>query len=255
MRLALKIFLVFFITAYLVVVLGFVGKQYNEVLCKGIEIIVRDSLERGLVTKSDIRNLIKLDHPEVAGLPVSEIDMAGIEESLNGFAAINNAQVYTDVKGSLMVEVSQRNPVVRIEDRNHEHFYLDEEGFVIPANLDYAPHVLHINGEIAGSYRNEVRVSGNEASLMSNVLRIASYIHSDPFWKSQIVQVYVNKNEEFELIPRVGSQIIFFGNADRMENKFFKLKTLYREGFSHMGWNQYETINLKYNNQVICTKR
>ena len=90
---------------------------------------------------------------------------------------------------------------------------------------------------------------------MEDVLKMAVYIHEDPFWKSQIVQVYVRRNGEFELIPRVGSQIILFGNADRMETKFFKLKTLYREGFSHTGWNQYEIINLKYTSQVICTKK
>ena len=260
MKLVVKIVMIFLVMAYLVVVLGFVGRQYDGVICEGMEIVVRDSLERGLVTSDDVKNLVRLEHPEVAGMLVSEIDKAGIEESLKGFPAISNAQVYTNVQGRLIIELSQRSPVARIEDRDHQLYYLDAEGYVIPTNLNYAPHILYINGEIPARYRKEKRVGPNSnvednSTFMKDVLKLAKYIHSDPFWKSQIVQVYVKTNGEFELIPRVGSQIILFGSTDGMENKFFKLKTLYHDAFSHMGWNQYEIINLKYNNQVICTKR
>jgi len=243
-----------FVTIYLVVVLGFVEKQYDGVLCKGMDIIVSDSLERGLVTAEDVKNIVRLDHPKVAGMPVTSIDVSGIEESLNRFPAISNAQVYTDIQGHLMIELSQRIPVARIEDRDHQHYFLDAEGYVIPAVMEYSPHVLHINGEIPGKYRQATRITaGNK--LMEDILKMSGYIHADPFWKSQVVQIYVHRNGEFELIPRVGAHIILFGSADRMETKFFKLKTLYTEGFSHTGWNQYEKINLKYLNQVICTKR
>ena len=252
--------MVLFISAYLVVVLGFAGKQYESVLCGGMDVIVHDSLERGLVNAADVKSLIRLDHGEVAGMSLTDIDAAGIEANLNQFPAISCAQVYTDIKGRLMVEITQRTPVTRVEDRDHQHYYLDAEGYVIPANLDYAPHLLHINGEIPGKHRKQKNIiteeeNGSEDRLMGDILKLAVYIHSDPFWKSQIVQVYVKQDGEFELVPRVGSQIILFGDADRMETKFFKLKTLYREGFSYTGWNQYEIINLKYTDQVICTKR
>ena len=249
-----------FIAAYLFVVLGFVGKQYNELLCKGMEVIIRDSIERGLVTSLDVKNLVRLEHSEVAGIPISSVDATGIEESLNGIPAISNAQVYTNIEGKLMIELSQRTPIARIEDSKHSKYYLDEDGYVIPATMDYTPHILHINGHIPGKYRNEKRIPADntkstEGSMMNDLIKIAGYINGSPLWKSQIVQVYVNEKGEFELIPRVGSQIILFGSADQIHAKFFKLETLYKEGFTHTGWNQYEIINLKYKNQVICTKR
>jgi cell division protein FtsQ len=96
----------------------------------------------------------------------------------------------------------------------------------------------------------------NEApGVMGPLLEMADLIQSDPFWDSQIVQVYVNGKGEYELIPRVGSHIILLGTGEQIETKFFKLRTLYEEGFSRQGWNQYEIINLKYDKQVICTKR
>lgn len=249
-----------FIASYLFVVLGFIGKQYNEVICKGMEVIVRDSLDRELVTTEDVKNLVRLEHSEVAGIPIRSVDATGIEESLIGFPAISNAQVYTNIEGKLIIEICQRTPVARIEDSNHARYFVDRDGYIIPANMDYTPHMLHINGQIPGTYRNEKRIppenGKNEgSSMMNDLIKLAGYINGSPLWRSQIVQVYVSGKGEYELIPRVGSQIILFGNAEQMEAKFIKLETLYKEGFTHTGWNQYEIINLKYKNQVICTKR
>jgi cell division protein FtsQ len=57
------------------------------------------------------------------------------------------------------------------------------------------------------------------------------------------------------LIPRVGAHIIKFGKFDHHLIKFRKLKAFYTEGLNHIGWNDYEIINLKYANQIICKKK
>jgi cell division protein FtsQ len=254
-----RILMMLFAGIYLVVMLGFADRQYEGVLCNGVKIMVRDSLERGLVSASDISSLIRLGHGEVAGRPIGELDIRAMEESLRQYPAISWVEVYTNIQGKLMVEVQQRIPLARIEDRDHQHYYIDAGGHVVPAITDYTPHLLHINGYIPGEYRKAKNIltdaGRQEGGLMSGILELAAFIHSDPFWRSQIVQVYVNEKQEFELVPRVGSQIILFGDAEGLETKFFKLETLYREGLTHAGWNQYEIINLKYRNQVICTKR
>jgi cell division protein FtsQ len=87
-----------------------------------------------------------------------------------------------------------------------------------------------------------------------DVYTLARFISGDSFWKAQIEQIYVNNQFEIELIPRVGSHIIEIGTAENIEEKFENLKLLYLEGFNKIGWNQYERINLKYKNQVVCTK-
>ena len=87
------------------------------------------------------------------------------------------------------------------------------------------------------------------------VLDLANYIQDDELWDSQVVQIYYNRNGDFELIPRVGAHQIIFGEAVDIAGKFQKLRILYEEGLKYEGWNNYEKINLKYNHQVICTKR
>ena len=245
---------------YLVLVLGFVENKYEDVVCKGIEVWVHDSLENQFVDGEDIRKLIMQDHPGLVGAALSKLNTGQIEGLLLGEKAVKNAQVYKTVDGLLVVEITQRIPVIRVQDRDHQDFYLDSKGFVIPPVGSYAPHMLMANGYIDGRYRKMQNVLSEEdqdpkAGTMKGLLDLASFIDRDPFWKSQIVQIYLNNKEEFELIPRVGSHIILFGTSEQIEDKFSKLWALYNEGFSQKGWNQYEIINLKYDKQVICTKR
>lgn len=251
-----NIFFSLLILTYMLVVLGFVKDAHDGVRCNGIDVVIRDSLEHGFINESDVRSLIRLEHPNIAGTPLSNIDAAEMEENLSLVPVIKSAQVYKTVEGRLVVELAQRTPIVRVQDRDNRQYLLDSEGNVIPSTGGYTPHILLVNGEIGGTFGKKKNVlESSRDSIMRDIIALANFIAGDPFWNAQIVQIYVNRKKEFELIPRVGAQIILFGDRSRMEQKFFKLETLYREGFRQKGWNQYEIINLKYNHQVICTKR
>jgi len=88
-----------------------------------------------------------------------------------------------------------------------------------------------------------------------DILELGKKIHGDEFWGSQIVQIYLNRQGKFELIPRVGAHLILLGDITELDNKFEKLEVLYKKAFPVEGWNNYERIDLRYKNQVVCTKR
>ena len=71
----------------------------------------------------------------------------------------------------------------------------------------------------------------------------------------QVEQIYINSEREFELIPRIGNQLIIFGDIDNYEYKFGKLKSFYLKTLPYVGWNTYNEINIQYSNQIICKKR
>jgi len=87
------------------------------------------------------------------------------------------------------------------------------------------------------------------------IYKFCNYLSENEFWNDQVVQIYVNLRGEYELIPRVGAHHILLGSMDQWEKKLRNLELLYEQGLSKYGWNTYQTINLKYTNQVICTKR
>jgi cell division protein FtsQ len=180
-----------------------------------------------------------------------------IENKIRGIKYIKRAEVYQTVGGELVVDIHQRNPVVRIIDRSGQGFYIDKEGYIIPLSANYSPYVMVVNGAIGERYRRVSNIYDldQENNLLMDIYNMVMYIRSDKFWEAQIVQIYVNGKGEFELIPRVGAHIIEFGKAEDIEEKFEKLWILYNEGFYNTGWNQYDKISLKYKNQAVCTKR
>ena len=96
----------------------------------------------------------------------------------------------------------------------------------------------------------------SNASVLDDIYELAKYLASDSLMSGLITQAYVNEEREIELYPAVGNQKIIFGDATGIEDKFEKLKTFYKEGLNSINnWNKYSTINLKYKNQVVCTKK
>ncbi len=89
---------------------------------------------------------------------------------------------------------------------------------------------------------------------MNNLYRLGMFIMKNDFLKALIEEVYVNKNGEFELIPRLRNQLIIFGTTENMNEKFERLMIFYKKGLSITGWQRYNVINIKFRNQVICSK-
>ena len=56
------------------------------------------------------------------------------------------------------------------------------------------------------------------------------------------------------MIPQITKQKIYFGNTNDMEIKFKKLELFYKNILPTKGWNYYESVNLKFKNQIVCNK-
>jgi cell division protein FtsQ len=138
---------------------------------------------------------------------------------------------------------------------------LDERGELLRHSNRYCAHVLVASGDIKlRPNQNAYNVLTDDTppgtrNIMRELFDLASYINGDKFWKAQIQQIYLNENGDFELIPLVGAHLIIFGAFDKPEAKFARLASFYRNGLNVKGWNTYKTINLKYEPQVVATKR
>jgi cell division protein FtsQ len=90
--------------------------------------------------------------------------------------------------------------------------------------------------------------------MLSAIFLLARLIQADKFLEAQTEQIFINEHHEIELVPKIGNQLILLGNSNRMEEKLRKLKAFYTEGIRYNGWETYQSINLKYKNQIVCTK-
>jgi cell division protein FtsQ len=249
--------------AYLISVMGFISSKERTQHVTSLKIRIADSSEIQFVHTAEIKKLLEQKKFSLSGTLSHDIDLEGIERSLISRQIISKAEAYITEPGVLHVDIRQKSPFVRIYNRMGQGYYLDPEGNIIPLTLNFSPFVLVVNGNISEPFRVGQTMNIFDAKhdtlpraqkTIYDVYRLASFIHRDKFWNAQIEQVYVNSKFEYELIPRVGSQVIELGDAENLQEKFENLKLLYLEGFNKIGWNEYQRVSLKYKNQVVCTK-
>lgn len=190
-----------------------------------------------------------------------ETDFEAIEAHLMEIPEVKTADVFTFPGGVWKIQISLRQPIARIFNLDGSSCYLDRDGTLMPFSSHYTAHVLTISGNINETdYSKDVDNIINNDSLktieiLDDLYQLSSYVCSDEFLSAQFTQVYVNTYDEFELIPRVGNHRILFGNATNIAGKFKKLQIFYQEGLSRAGWENYDTINVMYRSQVVCSRR
>jgi len=249
MRGILKILCWIGIAAWFVVILGFVSSRADEVICNRIDVLLSDTAQCRFVSDADIRAMLRDEGLEIQGYPLKEINTWDLEKLLEENAYIKEAEVSTDISGRMEIRLEQRIPLVRIMPDGRRGYYLDTEGKILPLSDQFVPHIFLVSGHISQPDEDE------GTNQLEEIHQFCTYVTDHPFWSEQIVQLYVNRKGEYELIPRVGAHQILMGSLDQWERKLRNLELLYEQGFSAYGWNTYGTINLKYSNQVICTKR
>ncbi|MFW5656630.1 MAG: cell division protein FtsQ/DivIB [Bacteroidota bacterium] len=250
------------ILLYVLLISGFVNRRQELTLCNVIEVNVADSLMNRLIEPGEIVEFIDKKQNKIRGYPIGPINSLELEEKIKEFPAVKDAQVYKTINGTLCVNVIQRKPILRVIDKKGFGYYIDKEGVLLPLVNHYSAHLIVANGNIPAIDRSNLNqpVFGMDRKQIAvqtlfELHDFANYIYDDPFWKSQFVQVYRNAKGEYELIPRVGSHIIELGTMEDYQYKLHKLEGLYFKGLNALGWNEYERINLKFSNQVVCTKR
>lgn len=174
-------------------------------------------------------------HPD--SVLLDDVSFKGIEDLLLSHPSIKSAIVYSDMNGKVCIKVKQRKPIVRIQSEK-DGFYLDEDGLRMPLSDEYTARMLLVTGDV------------NTISL-EDVFFITDKIYKDEFLKKQIVQIDV-KESEMLMLTRLGEQLEF-GKVKNVKEKFEKLMLYYEKGNSQN--KEYKVLNLKYKNQIVCTKK
>jgi cell division protein FtsQ len=247
---------------YFLVLLPLVGAKKKDIACESINVAISDNTNNYFVQEADVLSMLDDKGILLKGYAIDSINRDRLEELLLQHPSVKNAEVYGTLNGELNIAIEQRNPILRVINSFGESYYIDEEGALMPMSSKYSAHVLVANGQVPFTYtqrqKDGLKIVNEDFTdnkdVLSELYTLARFIYADDFWKAQIEQIYV-KHVEYELVPRVGAHIVEFGGIEEYPQKFRKLKALYTQGMPKTGWNKYDKVNLKYSNQVICTKR
>ena len=191
------------------------------------DIVVRYLRESNFINQS---NLIRV--------PIYDL-----ENKLRFHPSVENAEVSSDIKGRVEINLQQRIPIIRIQKKSSkESYYIDNSGKKMMLSPDYTAKVLVATGSI-------------DIHDFPQIFQLAKFITESDFWSLQILEIYVKKDKNVLLTPRVGHHKIEIGKIDNLDKKFSKLFLFYKNGLSPVDWNKYSSINLKFKNQIVCTKK
>ncbi|MDR0412864.1 MAG: hypothetical protein LBH61_03560 [Dysgonamonadaceae bacterium] len=231
-----------FLTTYLAFAVIFLNPKVNtEEKCDRLQIEVVHASGSSCLNEAQMKQFLQTAHLNPVGKNRSEIDLEAIEKTLKENKLIKKVEAYKAVDGTVRIKVYPRTPVLRV--MAEKNYYLDEEGETMPVPAGSAAYIPLATGNISEAYaRNQ---------LYAFVL----FLQKNKFWDSQITQINVLPDRDIELITRVGDHRILLGKIEDHEENLDKLKLFYEKGLNKTGWNRYSVINLKYKNQIVCTKR
>ena len=256
MKKVLKISLWMVGLAGISVLVGFIEKEHQKITCKSIEVILDYNDSDPLIDADMIKADVYKTYDTLIGKRISEINQVQIEDFVAQNNYVKNAEVYSTLNGHLKIKVTQKEPLLRIMNQKGENYYLDINASLMPVKSGYSTRLLVATGYIKTAYSDTVGLINIENfPELQNLYQLALYVRSSEFLSAQIEQIYVTENGEYELVPKVGRQLIEFGDISDMEQKFDNLISFYQKGMKKAGWDTYKTINLKYRNQVVCTKK
>ena len=243
MKKILYIILALLLLAYLCAsVYYFTNKKPNITLCENVEIVIADSLEKYFLNEKDIVTYLTRANLYPLNKKSDEINTYQIEEALLKNETIESAEVVQSVSGKVTIKILQRMPVLHVFSSGG-NYYVDKTGQTMPSQLGQAMLVPVASGNIEKSF------------AVSELYKFALFLQNDAFWNDQITQIYVRSARDVELVPRVGSHRILLGSLDDFEKKLRNLRRFYEQVIPKMGWEKYSVINLKYRNQIVCTKK
>lgn len=220
--------------------------------CKAIEINITGADNNLFVDEADIMNSIKaIEQGNPVGKSIGSFNLEKMEAGLKKNIWVKGAELFFDNNEVLRVKVQEREPIARIFTAGGNTFYIDQELTMLPLSEKFSARL-----PVFTNFPSDTKVlSKPDSILLNDIKEVSLAIQKDSFCMALIDQVDITARREFEMIPKIGNQLIIFGNGSDVEEKFSKLKLFYKEVMAKAGWSNYSVINVQYRNQVVAKKR
>ncbi|MCU0421452.1 MAG: hypothetical protein MUC81_01480 [Bacteroidia bacterium] len=234
--------------------MAFVNKMEGNIKCTAINVHITSDAPAGFVDREMVLKSVMPggNESKILGSKIEELDVSKIENKLLRNPMIKWAEVYTDMNGKLDIHIKQRRPILRILNAFGESYYIDEDGLKMPLSPDFTAQVPVASGYI---FEHNTGKDSMQSFIGKELFKIATYVDKDTFWNAQIEQIFVTAENEFNLYPSIGDQVILFGNSTDIEDKFARLFLFYKEAMTRIGWSTYSSISVEYKNQIVGKRK
>ena len=209
----------------------------RKVVEPNIEFIGENKL---FITEATVSKLLIVNQESVTEQPKEIIDLNVLETALNSNPMIKKAEVFMSVNAELSAEIEQKRPIARVN--TNASYYIDDEGSYMPLSSNYSARVPLVTGNIK---KNDLKT----------VFHFAKIVDEDDFLKKHVIEIHQNDDESIDFKIRKSDFTVHLGTLKMLEKKINNFKAFYQKGLKDNILNNYKLVNLKFDKQVICTKK
>lgn len=174
---------------------------------------------------------------------VREINLGAIRNYINSLDKVESAQVFMLNNNKLQIRVTPMVPVARIWPASGRSYYINRQGKRIMASPRYSVNVPQLYGEVAPGASPQA------------LLPLLDYLREHPDMNRTISMISAVDTANIILVPAFRGPVINLGDASRTDSKFAHLQAFYHEVMPVKGWEYYDTISLKWDGQIVATRR
>lgn len=233
----------------LTLLLAAISKK-NRGECRDYKIEIKGAGNNLFIDQKDVEQmLVKATNGDIKGHPVASFNLHALEQMLEHNTWIDEAELYFDNRDVLHISVTEKEPVARLFTTTGNSFYIDSLGRSIPLSDKMSARVPVFTG-----FPGKKKLNSADSVLLDHVRVTANYIINDPFWLSQVAQVDITPERNFEMIPMVGNHLVRLGNGEQIDRKFHRLRVFYTQVLSKTGLDRYKLIDVQYKGQVVVSR-
>jgi cell division protein FtsQ len=240
------------LAAVLVVVsiIAFTEHRQSDVAIKDLSVKIKNSANNHFLEESDVMELMDLNMQSLRGASSDRIKLKDIEKKIKKDPFIETAEMYTDLRGTLIVSVELRRPIARIVRNDGPDGYIAEDGTVMPVSERFTARVVLVSGSYVPALLRQTNLNNSvEGTQLMNLIKT---LREDEFWSAQIAQIDIDSKGKITLLPQVGDVKVEFGKPVDEKTKLKKLMIFYKEILPRVGWNKYKRVNLEFDGQLVA---
>lgn len=231
----------------ILVIVANVARSHMRV--RGIEVVINYGDTPKLVDQKVVADTLMNRIPDLLQKQVRQVDCRQVSNAALHVPFLTHVTASVSISGKIVVQADQRRPVARLFFGDIER-YIDRDGRVIPTSDLGDCNIVVATGDFEGRLNSD-----SVGAQIKNLWQVALFLDNHSNYSPLIDQLHVQRNGEILMVPKVGDQIIELGDTSNLENKFADLLAFYHNGMPRAGWHTYSKICLKFNGQVVCTKR
>lgn len=227
------------VVAYLVVMSWVPVKVDQEAReCRAIQVTIEDSALHRYITPAEVCRYLDDLHLNPVGSTVSAVELQPIEDTLIAHPLLANANCYIDANGVFCVELSQRVPLVRV-DNARESYYVAEDRGIMPAVPSITTPVLQVRGALTHEM-----ACGETADF-------AEWVRQSEYWKDKIMGLYLRPDGDVVMVLRNDACHVLLGSWQDYEKKLRRLQVFYENGYRQIDHPPYRELDVRFDGQVI----